>query len=92
MNKLEQLLKETNYTKEEWETYRKVENNCNLLDLCDLLDELLEKEDITQEQYDLACENANIIIEEYKKLLNYDWRNTGNFYLCEAIDYILYKK
>lgn len=76
MNKLEQLIKETDYTQEEWKIHQKVEKNCQLEDLQYLLDLMLEDEDITQEQYDMACENAGTIIEKYDKYDDYDWQAT----------------
>lgn len=88
MSKLDELIKETDYSTEEWKAHQKVVKNCNLWDLHDLLEELLEREDITQEQYDLACENADIIVEKYDKWLDYDWRTT----MSDAIDYILFDK
>lgn len=75
-NTLEKLLKETDYTQEEWNVFQKVEKNNQLQDLKYLLDEMLENGELTQTQYDIACENADYIIEKYNKWLDYDWQNT----------------
>lgn len=85
MNKLEQLIKETDYTQAEWETHRKVETNCQLQDLKYLLDIMLESGDISQEQYTTACENADTIVEKYNKYDDYDWQIN----MKDAIYYIL---
>lgn len=85
MNKLEQLIKETDYTQAEWEIHKKVETNCQLQDLKYLLDIMLKNEDISQEQYETACENAGTIVEKYNSYDDYDWQiNMQN-----AIDYFL---
>lgn len=85
MNKLEQLIKETDYTQAEWETHRKVETNCQLQDLKYLLDIMLESGDISQEQYTTACENADTIVEKYNKYDNYDWQIN----MQDAIQFII---
>lgn len=85
MNKLEQLLEETNFTKEEFETYRKVQRNYQLSDLEELLNEMLEDGEITQADYNEAIEKADIIVYKYDKWLDYDWRET----MKSAIDWIL---
>lgn len=85
MSKLEQLIKETNYTQAEWETHRKVETNSQLQDLKYLLDIMLESEDISQEQYETVCENAEAIVEKYNKYDDYDWQIN----MKDAIYYIL---
>lgn len=85
MNKLEQLIKETDYTQTEWETHKKVEMNCQLQDLKYLLDIILKNEEISEEKYNLACENAEYIVEKYNSYDDYDWQiNMQN-----AIDYVL---
>lgn len=85
MNALEKLLKETDFSVLEWETFKKVEKNNQLDDLKFLLDEMLEHGVITQIQYDIACENADWIIEKYNKWLDYDWQTT----MKDAINYVL---
>ena len=82
-NKLDELIKETAYSAEEWVIFRKVEKNNQLQDLKYLLDEMLENGELTQTQYDIACENADYIIEKYNKWLDYDWQNT----MTDAIKY-----
>lgn len=76
MTKLEELLKETDFTAEEWEIYRKVEKHNWLEDMYYVLNVMLEVEEITQEEYDLALENAQTIIEKYDKWLEYEWIDT----------------
>lgn len=85
MKNLNELLAETQYTNEEWQTYEKVEKNCQLKDLKFTLEDLLENGRLTQEQYDKAYENAGWIIEKYNKWLEYDWQLT----MYEAIGSIL---
>ena len=64
-NTLEKLIEETDYSITEWAIFRKVEKNNQLQDLKYLLDEMLENGELTQTQYDIACENADYIIEKY---------------------------
>lgn len=85
MTKLEELLEGTEFTKEEYQTYRKVEKHYQLEDLKYLLDLMLENNNITQEQYNKACDNADLIQEKYNKWLDYDWQMT----MENAINYIL---
>lgn len=85
MNRLEELLEKTNYTQEEWNIYKKVEKNCQVEDLQCLLEEMLDDGDLTQDEYDTACENAGYIIEKYNKFLDYDWETA----MKDAINYIL---
>ena len=85
MKNLKELLKETEFTNEEWQIHQKVEKRCQLEDLQYSLDEMLECELLTQEQYDKACNNADWIIEKYNKWLEYDWGNT----MREAINCIV---
>ena len=85
MNNLKQLLEETRPTAEQYKIHKQVQKHYYLDDLQYLLDEMLEENEITQEEYDLACQEAKIIIEKYDKWLDYDWRNT----MKEAIKYVL---
>lgn len=85
MKNLNKLLEETEFTQDEWETYRKVQKNCQLQDLKYLLDIMLESEDISQEQYETVCENAEAIVEKYNKYDDYDWQIN----MKDAIYYIL---
>ena len=86
MNKLEELLKETDFTQEEWNTFKKVEKHNQLEDLQYLLDEMLEEEEeITQEQYNEAVEEAKWIIERFDSNLEYDWRTTMEYEIKNAI-------
>lgn len=73
MNKLEELIKETDYTQEEWNIHKKVERH----------NQLEEKE-----QYEVACNKAEIIQEKFDKWLDYDWQTT----MKDAIDYVLEDK
>lgn len=86
MNALKKLLKETDYSAGEWAIFRKVEKNNQLQDLKYLLDEMLENDELTQTQYDIACENADYIIEKYNKWFDYDWQQTT---MLDAINYVL---
>lgn len=85
MDNLKELLEETDFTQDEWETYRKVQKNYQLQDLEYLLDEMLELGTINKETYRLAHEKANIIIAKYDKWLEYDWREAMN----TAIDWVV---
>lgn len=85
MNALEKLLKETEFTQEELKIYKKVHTNWRLDGLKFLLDLMLEDNDITQEQYNKACDNVGLIQEKYDKWLNYDWQTT----MLDAINYVL---
>lgn len=76
MNKLEELLEETSFTRDEYEIYRKVMKNYQLQDLEDLLNEMLENGTINEEQFKDATEKADIIIAKYDKWLEYDWEST----------------
>lgn len=84
-NTLEKLIEETDYSAGEWAVFRKVEKNNQLQDLKYLLDEMLENGVLTQTQYDIACKNADYIIEKYSKWLDYDWQNT----MIDAIKYTI---
>lgn len=85
MNKLEELLKETEYSNEEWNTYLKVQKNNQLEDLQFILNEMLENEEISQEQYDEAVGEANWIIEKYNEWVDFDWSLTMKDAIRDAI-------
>ena len=68
MNKLEELLKETDFTQEEWRIFRKVEKHNQLEDL----EYVMGLMDLTEEEKELIKENADIIIERLDKVEN-DW-------------------
>ena len=85
MKNLKELLEETKYSNEEYKIYKKVEQHYQLEDLKYLLDDMLENDFLTQEEYDKACENADWIIEKYNKWVDYDWKDT----MHNAINYIL---
>lgn len=85
MNKLEELLEETNFTRDEYETYRKVQKHYQLYDMEDLLDEMWKFGKITKKEYETALSKADIIIYKYDKWLDYEWRQT----MKDAIDYVL---
>ncbi len=76
MTKLEELLEGTEFTKEEYQTYRKVEKHYQLEDLLFVLNDKLRYNAITQEQYDYAVNNADAVIEKYNKWIDYDWFET----------------
>lgn len=84
-NTLEKLIEETDYSITEWEVFRKVEKNNQLQDLKYLLDEMLENGELTQTQYNIACENADYIIEKYNEWFNYDWQKI----MTDAIKYVI---
>lgn len=86
MNKLEQLL-ETTFTDEQIETYNKIKKYNHLLDLKDTLDEILNYDEITQEQYDKAVEDCEIIINRYDDYLYYDWKEVMIDAVWYCIDY-----
>lgn len=75
------LLKNTEYTDEEWEIYQKVDKHNKLEDLADMLLD----DTITQDQYRIALDNADYIITLYEKNDNPDWQLT----MKEAIRSIL---
>ena len=85
MTKLEELLKETEFTQEEYEIHRKVVRNNQLEDLLDLLEEMLGNGTISKKNYKLAHERAGIIIAKYDKWLDYEWRET----MKNAIDWVV---
>lgn len=85
MNKLKELLEKTEYTKDEWETYKKVQKNCQLQDMECLLDEMLEFGSISKEDYSTAKEKAELIISKYDKWFEYDWEET----MRNAINWII---
>lgn len=85
MNKLEELLRTTQPTEEETKIYRKVEKHYQLNDLKDTLEEYMENGQFTEEEYEMACEHADIIIEKYNKFYGYDWQMV----MAEAIRYAL---
>ena len=72
-NTLEKLIEETDYSAGEWAVFRKVEKNNQLQDLKYLLDEMLENGELTQTQYNIACENADWIIDKYNDYET-DWQ------------------
>lgn len=79
------LLKNTEYTDEEWEIYQKVDKHNKLEDLADTLYDMLLDGSITQDQYRIALDNADYIITLYEKNDNPDWQLT----MKEAIRSIL---
>ena len=79
------LLKNTEYTDEEWEIYQKVDKHNKLEDLADTLYDMLLDGTITKEQYRIALDNADYIITLYEKNDNPDWQLT----MKEAIRSIL---
>lgn len=85
MTKLEELLKETEYSNEEWNTYLKVQKNNQLEDLQFILNEMLENEEISQEQYDEAVEETKWIIEKYNEWVDYDCSLTMKDAIRDAI-------
>lgn len=80
MNKLEELLKETDFTQEEWKIFRKVEKHNQLEDLKYVMDLM----DLTEEEKELIKENADIIIERLDKA-EHDWIEDFK----NAIDYVI---
>lgn len=79
------LLKNTEYTDEEWEIYQKVDKHNKLEDLADTLYEMLLGDTITKDQYRIALDNADYIIILYEKNDNPDWQLT----MKEAIKQII---
>lgn len=85
MKNLEEILKETEFTQGEYQTFRKVLKHYQAEDLQYRLDEKLEYEDLTQEQYDKAVENAEDILERYDDTNNTDWESI----MDNAIDWVI---
>ena len=85
MNKLEKLFEETNYTKEEFSTYKKLEKHFALEDLKNTLDDKFANGYITKEDYIFACENADKIVDDYLEWVDADWQEI----MAESIDHIL---
>lgn len=85
-NTLEKLLKETNYTQEEWKTYKKLEKHFALEDLKNTLDDKLADNYITEEDYKLACKNADKVIDDYLEWVDTDWQETMNESIRYTID------
>ena len=63
MTKLEELLKETDFTQAEWEIYRKVEKHNRLEDLIYVAQNM----ELTEAERTLVEENADIIVERFDK-------------------------
>ena len=61
MTKLEKLLKETDFTQEEWKIYRKVEKHNRLEDLVYVAQNM----DLTEEELAMVEDNADIIVERF---------------------------
>lgn len=85
MKNLNEILKQTEFTEEEYQTFRKVLKHYQAEDLQYRLNEKLEYESMTQEQYDIATANAEDIIERYDETNNADWEST----MDNAIDWVL---
>lgn len=73
MKDLNEILRETDFTLEEENIFRKVLRHYQAEDLQTRLDEKLEYESITQEKYDEAVENAEEILERYDETNNDEW-------------------
>ena len=65
MEELEKKIKQTDFTQDEWQTFKKVELNNQLNDLQMVLIEMLESEELTQEQLTTIMENIDLIIEKF---------------------------
>lgn len=85
MKNLDKILKETEFTEDEYQIFRKVLKHYQAEDLQYRLDTKLESEEITQEQYDRAVENAEEIIERYDETNNEDWESV----MDNAIDWVV---
>lgn len=85
MKNLEKILKETEFTEDEYQIYRKVLKHYQAEDLQYRLDTKLENEEITREKYDEAIENAEEIIERYDETNNEDWASV----MDNAIDWVI---
>ena len=85
MKDLNEILKETAFTGEEYQTFRKVLKHYQADDLKYRLDELLDCECLTQERYDEAIENAEDILERYDETCTDEWANT----MDNAIDWVI---
>lgn len=85
MEKLDKILKETDFTEDEYQIYKKVLKHYQAEDLQYRLDTKLESEEITREKYDEAIENAEEIIERYDETNNDEWFT----YMDNAIEYVV---
>lgn len=85
MKNLDEILKETDFTEDEYKTFRKVLKHYQADDLQYRLEDRLENQAMTQEEYDEAKERAYEIIERYDDNSNADWyENMDN-----AIEWVL---
>ena len=84
-NKLTEILEETTFTQEEYQIYKKVLKHYQAEDLQYRLEDRLENEEITREEYDKAIENAEEIIERYDDTNNADWESV----MDNAIDWVM---
>lgn len=85
MKNLDKILKETDFTEDEYQIFKKVLKHYQAEDLQYRLNEKLEYETFTQEQYDKAIENAEEIIERYDETNNEDWASV----MDNAIDWVI---
>ena len=85
MKGLNENMKETEFTEEEYQTFRKVLKHYQAEDLQYRLNELLECDCMTQERYDDATENAEDILERYDETSNEEWENT----MDNAIEWVV---
>lgn len=85
MKSLDEILKETEFTEEEYQTFRKVLRHYQAEDLQYRLDDQLDAECITQEQYEEARERADEILERYDKTNEDEWFT----YMDNAIDWVV---
>lgn len=73
MTKLDELLKETEYTQKEYEASQKVQKHNYLLDLKEILRRDLQNGKIGLEEYDRAVAFADEIIDTYCENLCREW-------------------
>lgn len=85
MKDLNEILKETDFTEEEYQTFRKVLRHYQAEDLQYRLNTKLENEEITREKYNEAIKNAEEIIERYDETNNEDWESV----MDNAIEWVI---
>lgn len=83
MNKLEEKIKELDFTMEEWSTFRKVEKCLHLEDL----QYILQERELDENQLEIIYEKLDLVLEKFDDYMGEgnNWRDAMNF----AIDYVL---
>lgn len=85
MKNLNEILKETDFTEDEYQIFRKVLKHYQAEDLQYRLDERLECELLSRNKYEEAIENVEEIVERYDDNSNAEWENA----MDNAIDWVI---